>query len=193
MRTLIVTQYISLARVVDSPSGGGHPPAGWTFNEVERDPAAYEIKGREQAEAGAPLMGRVSYQEFAPVWPSLTEDSAGYKAMPRYVVSTTRTETEPGWQPTVVLRSLADVARLKQEEGAPIIVNGSPTLAQGLAAGLLDHYHLPVLPGPLGAGKRLFDTGPYAEPGQLALVEHAADHNGVTVAVYDIRRNQDAS
>ena len=69
MRTLIVTEFISLDGVVDSPGGGEHPEAGWTFKRVEFDPAAYEIKGREQSEAGAMLMGRRSYDEFAPVWP----------------------------------------------------------------------------------------------------------------------------
>ena len=42
----------------------------------------------------------------------MTEDFARMCAMPRYVVSTTL--TEPGWQPTTLLRSIEDVARLNQ-------------------------------------------------------------------------------
>ncbi len=188
MRNLIVTELISLDGVVDSPGGGEHPRAGWTFKEVDFDPAAYEIKGREQDEAAAMLLGRVSYEEFAPVWPGMTEEFAGYNAMPKYVVSTTLTETDPAWQPTTVLGSIDEVARLKDGDGGPIIVHGSPTLAQGLAAaGLVDRYHLLVFPVVLGAGKRLFTDGPETGPSRLELVEHARYDNGITLAVYDVR------
>jgi dihydrofolate reductase len=189
VRQIIVTELVSLDGVVDSPGGGEHPRAGWTFKEVEFDPAAYAIKGREQEEAAALLLGRVSYEEFAPVWPSMTDQFALYNAMPKYVVSSTLTETDPAWAPTTVLRSLDDVARLKEGEGGPIIVHGSATLARGLAAaGLVDRYHLLVFPLVLGEGKRLFtqdaDTGPSA----LRLVEHEAYSNGITLAVYDVVR-----
>jgi len=97
MRTLIVTAFITLDGVMEAPGGGDHRSAGWTFNGIEFDPAAYEIKGREQDEADAMLMGRVSYEEFAPVWPTMTEDFAGYNAMPRYVVSTTLEAEDPRW------------------------------------------------------------------------------------------------
>jgi dihydrofolate reductase len=188
MRKLIVTEFISLDGVIDSPGEGTHPRAGWSFKEVNANPAAYEIKGREQAEAGALLLGRVSYQDFAPVWPGMTEVFAGYNAMPKYVVSTTITETDPGWQPTTILRSLKDVARLKEGDGAPIIVNGSATLAQNLAAaGLVDRYHLLVFPMLLGTGKRLFTTTANTGPNRLDLLEHATYDNGITLAIYDIR------
>ncbi len=189
MRTLIVTAFMSLDGVIDSPGGGDHPRAGWSFKEVDFNPAAYEIKDREQQEAGALLMGRVTYEEFAPVWPGMTEDFAGYNAMPKYVVSTTLTATDPAWQPTTILRSTEDVARLKDGDGAPIIVHGSATLAQSLAAaGLVDRYHLLVFPLVLGSGKRLFTGGPETGPSHLDLTEHASYGNGITLAVYDVRR-----
>lgn len=75
MGTLIVTEFITLDGVVDSPGGGPHPHAGWSFRHVTYDEAAYELKDREQKEAAAMLMGRVSYDEFAPVWPSIDRKS----------------------------------------------------------------------------------------------------------------------
>jgi dihydrofolate reductase len=86
-----------------------------------------------------------------------------------------------------VLRSLDDVAKLKQSEGGNIIVHGSATLAQGLAAaGLVDRYHLLVFPILLGDGKRLFGGGdPYT---RLDLVEHESYSNGVTKAVFNVVR-----
>ena len=183
MRTLIVSEFISLDGVVDSPGGGDHPHAGWTFKDVEFDEAMYELKGREQVEAGALIMGRVSYDEFAPVWPTM-EEFAEYNAMPKYVVSTTL--SDPAWNNTSVLRSLDEVAALKEGEGGPILLAGSATLAQNLAAaGLVDRYHLLVFPVLLGGGKKLFADG---EKTRLALVEHAAYSNGVQMAVYDVVR-----
>ncbi|WP_430647445.1 dihydrofolate reductase family protein [Agromyces sp. GXS1127] len=184
MRTLIVTEFITLDGIVDSPGGGDHPRAGWTFTEVPFVEEAYELKGREQLEAGAMLLGRVSYDEFAPVWPSMTEEFAEYNAMPKYVVSSTL--TDPEWNNTTVLRSLDEVAELKQGDGAPVIVHGSATLAKGLgAAGLVDRYHLLVFPVVLGEGKRLFDGN---EQGSLKLVEHEAYSNGVVKNVFDVVR-----
>ncbi|HEU0181493.1 MAG TPA: dihydrofolate reductase family protein, partial [Agromyces mariniharenae] len=141
MRTLIVTEFITLDGVVDSPGGGDHPRAGWTFKEVPFVEEAYQIKGTEQEEAGALLIGRQSYDEFAPIWPKMDE-FAEYNAMPKYVVSTTL--TDPEWNNTSVLRSLDEVAALKEGDGeGTILVHGSATLAQALAeAGLVDRYHL---------------------------------------------------
>ena len=90
MRTLISTSFVSLDGVVEGPGGEpGYRNTGWTFKDIEFDADAYELKGREQGEATAMLMGRVSYQAFAPVWPGMTDEFPGYNAMPKYVVSTT--------------------------------------------------------------------------------------------------------
>lgn len=186
MRPLIVTEFLSLDGVMDSPGGGPHPHAGWTFRQVPFDEAAYEIKGREQLEASAMLMGRVSYDEFAPVWPGMVDEFPQYNAMPKYVVSTTL--ENPEWNNTSVLRSLDEVAALKEVEGGTIIVHGSATLAKALAAaGLVDRYHLLIFPVLLGAGRRLFDdTGDRLQ--KLELVEHEAYSNGIVKAVYDVVR-----
>ena len=183
MRPIVVTEFITLDGIVDSPGGGEHPHAGWTFKDVAFDEAAYEIKGRETLEATALLLGRQSYDEFAPVWPAM-EEFATYNAMPKYVVSSTL--QEPEWHNTTVLRSLDEVAELKETEGGEIHVHGSATLAQGLAAaGLVDRYHLLVFPLVLGSGKRLFGEG---DKTRLALVEHAAYSNGITLQRYDVVR-----
>lgn len=183
MRTIVVTEFITLDGIVDSPGGGEHPHAGWTFQDVACDEAAYEIKGRETEAATALLLGRQSYDEFAPVWPSM-EEFATYNAMPKYVVSSTL--QDPQWHNTSVLRSLDEVAALKEGEGGEIHVHGSATLAQGLAAaGLVDRYHLLVFPVLLGSGKRLFAE---ADKTRLSLTEHAAYSNGITLQVYDVVR-----
>jgi dihydrofolate reductase len=186
MRPLIVTEFISLDGVMEGPGGGDHPHAGWTFQDIEFDEAAYEIKGREQQDAGALLLGRVSYDEFAPVWPTM-EEFAEYNAMPKYVVSSTL--TDPEWNNTTVLRGLDEVAALKEQDGeGSILVHGSARLAQGLAAaGLVDRYHLLEFPVLLGSGKRLFADAA-APKTSLRLVESASYANGIRLAVHDVVR-----
>ncbi|MBL7495956.1 dihydrofolate reductase family protein [Frankia sp. CNm7] len=187
MRTLIVTAFVSLDGVVEAPGGEtGYRNTGWTFKDIDFDPAAYELKGREQEETTALLLGRTSYEAFAPIWPTMTE-FAGYNAMPRYVVSTTLAEADPRW-PATILRSLDEVAALKETEGGPIAVHGSATLARSLAdAGLVDRYHLLMFPVLLGAGKRLFSAAD-KDKTMLKLVEHDAYANGIQKQVFEVVR-----
>jgi dihydrofolate reductase len=186
MRTLIVTAFVSVDGVMEAPGGGDHRNAGWTFKDVEFDPAAYELKGREQAETTALLFGRQTYEEFAPVWPTMDE-FAEYNAMPRYVVSTTLQSDDARW-PATVLRSLDEVADLKATEGGPIAVHGSARLGASLAdAGLVDRYHLLVFPVLLGAGRRLFSETD-KDTTKLQLVEHEVYPNGIQKQVFDVVR-----
>ncbi len=191
MRTLIATAFVSLDGVIEGPGGeAGYRNSGWTFKDIEFDAAAYELKGREQEEAAAMMMGRVSYEAFSPVWPSMTEDFAGYNAMPKYVVSTTLEEKDlvSNWGEISILRSLDDVAALKETDGGPIGIHGSATLNRNLSdAHLIDRYHLLVFPVLLGAGKRLFsDTD--KDKQSLTLVESESYSNGIQKLVYDVTR-----
>nr|WP_226931790.1 dihydrofolate reductase family protein [Parafrankia sp. CH37] len=172
---------------MEAPGGeSGYRNTGWTFKDIDFDPAAYEIKGREQEETAALLLGRTSYEAFAPVWPTM-DDFAGYNAMPRYVVSTTLTTDDERW-PATILRSVDDVAALKETDGGPIAVHGSATLGASLAdAGLVDRYHLLVFPVLLGAGRRLFSAAD-KDKTMLKLVEFAAYGNGVQKQVFDVVR-----
>ncbi|WP_055585676.1 dihydrofolate reductase family protein [Peterkaempfera griseoplana] len=190
MRTLISTAFISLDGVMEAPGGEtGYRNAGWTFKEVEFVPESFEIKGREQEEAAALLLGRVSYEAFSPVWPDMEEFSR-YRTMPKYVVSTTLTDQDlvSNWGETTILRSLDEVAALKETEGGPIIVHGSAALNHSLSdAGLIDRYHLLVFPLLLGAGKRLFSTTD-KDTQKLKLTEHAVYSNGLQKQVFDVVR-----
>ena len=135
------------------------------------------------------LLGRVSYQAFSPVWPDMAE-FAEYKTMPKYVVSTTLTDDElvANWGETTILRSLDEVAALKETEGGPIIVHGSASLNHALSdAGLIDRYHLLVYPLLLGAGKRLFSTTD-KDTQKLKLVEYETYANGLQKNVLDVVR-----
>jgi len=185
MRTLIVTAFVSADGVMEGPGGeAGYRNSGWTFKDVKPDQASYELKGREQQETTALLLGRTSYEAFAPVWPTM-EEFKEYNEMPRYVVSTTLESDDPRW-PATILRSLDEVAALKETDGGPIAVHGSATLGHSLAdAGLVDRYHLLVFPLLLGAGKRLWSDSD-KDTTKLQLVEHEAYANGIQKQVFDV-------
>jgi dihydrofolate reductase len=187
MRTLIHTAFVSLDGVVEAPGGEpGYRNTGWT-TKVEFSADAYEIKGREQTEASAMMLGRVSYEAFAPVWPDM-DYFADYKVMPKYVVSSTLDEGDlvSNWGDITLLRSLDDVAAVKQTEGGPIIIHGSATLSRNLSdAGLIDRYHLLVFPLLLGAGKRMFSESD-KDMQTLTLVESDSYPNGIQKLVYDV-------
>lgn len=191
MRTLITTAFVSLDGVVEAPGGeAGHRSSGWTFKDIEFDPAAYELKGREQEEAAALMMGRVSYEAFSPVWPTMTEEFPQYLTMPKYVVSTTLQDSDlvDNWGEITILRTLDDVAALKETDGGPIIVHGSATLNRNLSdAGLIDRYNLLVFPVLLGAGKRLFSDSD-VDKTSLKVVESETYSNGIQKLVYDVVR-----
>ena len=115
---------------------------------------------------------------------------ARYRTLPKYVVSTTLEEDDlvEDWGETTVLRSVEEVATLKETGGDPLLVHGSATLNRALQeAGLIDRYHLLVFPVLLGAGKSLFSEADIAAQ-RLRLVEHEVYANGIQKQVLDVLR-----
>jgi dihydrofolate reductase len=76
---------------------------------------------------------------------------------PHYVLSTTSTTAL--WPTTRVLRSIDDIAALKQQSGKDIyLMGGARITASLMGAGLLDELRLIVHPLLAGEGKSLFAT-----------------------------------
>lgn len=189
-RELVYTGFMSLDGVVDSPGGKaeGHRSGGWVM-ETEFVPEAYSLKGEELADTTALMFGRRSYAAFAPIWRD-SEDHAAYKELPKYVVSTSLTEDDliEGWGPITILRSVGDIAALKDSEGGAIFIHGSAELARRLSeADLIDRYNLLVFPVLLGAGKSLFSRED-RDKQNLRLRESATYSNGVAKLIYDVVR-----
>lgn len=160
MRTIIVSEFLTLDGVMEAPGGEPtHPHAGWVFDHQGPEQMAYKLA--EVMEAESLLLGRVTYEGFAAAWPGRS-DEQGFadkmNAMPKHVASTTLHELE--WENSTVLEGDVPraVAALKAGDGGPILVAGSATLVKALEAhDLVDEYRLMVFPVMLGAGKRLFD------------------------------------
>jgi dihydrofolate reductase len=192
MRDLVYTGFMSLDGVMDSPGGGPgeeHRSGGWVVNDIEFLPEAFSLKGEEIEDTTALLLGRRSYESFAPVWRE-SDDHAAYQELPKYVVSSTLPDDAlvEGWGPTTILRSADEVAELKKSEGGAIFIHGSAELARRLAdAGLIDRYHLLVFPVLLGAGKSLFSRAD-KDKQVLRLRESASYPNGIVKMIYDVVR-----
>ena len=183
MRELIVTEFITLDGVIEAPGGEPtHRHTGWTIDFA--GPEQFQYKLDEVRDADALLLGRVTYEGFAEAWPPRDGPFADkMNAMPKYVASTTLTEL--GWNNSTLLEGdvPAAVAKLKLDDGGPILVAGSATLAHTLIEHeLVDEFRLMVFPVVLGSGKRLFPDSP--DKRTLRLVETTQFPSGVVVQHY---------
>ena len=106
------------------------------------------------------LMGRNTYQGFAEIWPSRQGPMADIiNAMPKYVAS--RTLQEPlTWNARLIKGdTAAEIARLKQESGRPLLQYGIGELTRTmLQHGLVDELRIVVFPFIFGQGKRIFEA-----------------------------------
>jgi riboflavin biosynthesis pyrimidine reductase len=86
--------------------------------------------------------------------------------------------------PTIASGDLAEeIARLKRQDGKPLLAHGGARLAQSLAKeGLVDEYCLLVHPVALGRGLPLFSS--LARPLQLKLVSATAFATGAVAHTY---------
>jgi dihydrofolate reductase len=155
MGKILVHEFVSLDGVMEAPT--------WTFDypfDAKMGHAIAAVMGGSRAI----LLGRTTYQEFAPAWSGRSaEDDPGAPFMnetPKYVVSSTLTEAD--WQNTSILGpyDAGAIRALKDDVGGDIYVSGSGTLVRSLLSdGLVDELHLFVFPVVLGSGMKLFADG----------------------------------
>lgn len=185
MRKLINSTFITIDGVIEHPHlwpSLGRPPD-------ERD-------GRMQTDlllsCDALLMGRRTYESFAPAWSARSGDpySDYINVMPKYVVSTTLKTAD--WQNTQVIDTdpVAAVTRLKQQPGKDIVQYGFGQLSRLLFSnGLLDELRLWISPLILGRGvlgDLLFGNLPSAVA--FRLVGATPLSNGIVVLNYETDR-----
>jgi dihydrofolate reductase len=132
------------------------------------------------------LLGRVTYEMLWPGWSTQTTgDGPGplLNRMHKYVISTTLSEAP--WKESTIIREnvVEEIARLKQQPGKDIIIDGSARLVQSLmGTDLIDEYRLLVEPFVMGRGRRFFPDG--TPPTRLRLVESKTLGFGTLALVY---------
>ena len=178
MGKIAVHEFITLDGVFDEPS--------WTM-DYPFDPKMGEAIGRLMGPNAVLLLGRRTYEMFAPAWSGRTaEDDPGAPFMnesPKYVVSATLQTAD--WNNSTIFGPYDPdaIRRLKDRITGNIYVSGSGTLVRAmLGDGLVDELHLFVFPLALGAGRRLFaEGGPAAK---FALAGTEAYESGVLHLTY---------
>jgi dihydrofolate reductase len=192
MRKIIVGAMVSLDGVMQAPGGPAEDPTkgfkfgGWVMpyfdqqfgEEVDRVFKEFDL-----------LLGRKTYEIFAAYWPYYDENAPDggiaklFKDIKKYVVSRAG-EVDTSWQGSVLLRDIADVKRLKQEDGPNLVTQGSTELVHALLAhDLVDAISIFAVPAVLGGGKKLFADG--SAPHSFKLTSSRVSSTGVVIGHYE--------
>ena len=159
MRRLIMEEWLSLDGFAADKDGKlDFFPSSETDKFSDRD----QLKFLDSVDTI--VLGRKTYELFVAFWPTATTDKEiiadRLNALPKVVFSNTLSEAPWGkWSPARVVRgdAVAEMKRLKAEDGKHIVLWGSIALAQSLiAADLIDEYHLQICPTLVGGGRPLF-------------------------------------
>jgi dihydrofolate reductase len=193
MRKIIVGAQVSMDGVMQAPGGPTEDPTngfkfgGWSMPYF--DEAAGEEIDRLFGEKFDLLLGRKTYEIFAAYWPYYDEDApAGgiaklFKDIKKYAVSRAGA-VDTSWAGSVLLRDIADVKRLKQEDGPNLVTQGSTELVHALLANdLVDAISIFTVPVVLGGGKKLFADG--SVPHSFKLTRSRVSPNGLMVGHYE--------
>jgi dihydrofolate reductase len=192
MRKIIVGAQVSLDGVMQAPGGQWEDPTkgfefgGWAmpyFDQVFDEEIDRLFKGKCDL-----LLGRKTYEIFAGYWPYYDETApAGdiaklFKDIKKYVVSRSG-QVDTSWLGSVLLRDIADVKRLREEDGPNLVTQGSTELVHALlASDLVDAMSIFTVPVVLGGGKKLFADG--AAPHGYKLTSSRVSSLGVMIAHY---------
>ncbi len=188
MRKVIVLEHISLDSVIQAPGGpeedtsGDFVHGGWIA--PYSDAVLGKLLRQQMNKPFDLLLGRKTFDIWAPYWPNHGDVWPGVNAATKYVASNTITSSE--WQPTVFLDGdiVEKVAKIKQTQGPNLNVWGSGNLLQTLVRhDLVDVFWLMIYPITLGAGKRLFADGTI--PMAFKVTESKVCLNGVIVVNYE--------
>ena len=181
MRKIIVSAYITLDGVMQAPGGPEEDFKYGGWSAPYYDEALDKIAEEQKQPAKDLLLGRKTFEIFASFFPEREDIWPGNNDLTKYVVSKTMKKSD--WKNSVFLESVEDIEKLKNSDGADILVSGSGTLVQTLLKhDLVDELWLLIHPLTLGTGRKLFDNGTI--PGAFRLIESTATPSGVIVANY---------
>ncbi|WP_433413867.1 dihydrofolate reductase family protein [Microtetraspora malaysiensis] len=178
-RKVVAGLFMSLDGVVEAPDR-------WHFPYLNDEMAA--AVGSMHAAADTLLLGRVTYESFAAVWPHQTGELADQiNSIHKLVVSTTLDRAD--WTNSTLIAGdvIGSLVELKRQPGKNIHLTGSLTLTRMLLyAGFIDELRLLIHPIVLGTGERLFPEG--TDRVSLELARSATFTTGVLDLTYQPAR-----
>ena len=185
MSKIVVFESLSLDGVMQAPGRPDEDPRDGFEHGGWATPYADPVMWQGMGSAGALLLGRRTYEDFASFWPNQTDNpfTDVLNASQKYVASRTLKEPLPWSNSTLLDGDAAYVVReLREQPGKDLIVLGSGELVRSLMPrNLVDEYVLLIHPLVLGSGRRLFPDGAYAA---LRLVGTEPTKTGVVIATY---------
>jgi len=191
MGRIIVIAFVTLDGVVTDPDGsGGTPEGGWAFRHGPAEIAGDKFRLGATLDEGVLLLGRTTWEEFARIWPTRTDEfSKRMNAVPKLVVSRTAPDLSRWANSTVLGGDLLDRVR-DERNRREVVVAGSASVVRALQQhDLVDEYRLRTFPSIVGDGERLFPLpGP---PARLACT--FAEQVGATVLTYHEVVRQDGT
>ena len=152
MRKIVVYELLALDGVAEAPDTF----FGW---DDALDARLAAVIGTQDAV----ILGRRSYEEWAPYWPtSEIEPFATFINGVAKYVATSRPLDQDWAGATAIDGGLVEFVRdLKQQDGGDVGVHASISVAQALlAAGVVDELKLAIAPAIAGHGRRLLDGTP---------------------------------
>jgi dihydrofolate reductase len=192
MRRIVVGAQVSLDGVMQAPGGPREDPTkgfkfgGWAMPFFD-DAFGEEID--HVFEKCDLLLGRKTYEIFAAYWPYYDETAPHggiaklFKEIKKYVVSRSG-DVDTSWQGSVLLRDIAGVKRLREENGPSLVTQGSTELVHALLANdLVDAISIFTVPVVLGGGKKLFADG--SAPHGYRLARSRVSSTGLMIGHYE--------
>jgi dihydrofolate reductase len=149
----------------------------------------------QERASGLTLYGRKLWETMSSHWPTAdqqpgvspleVEFARNWRDSPKVVFSSTIETVD--WNTRLVSGdAVAEIARLKDEDGAPMTIGGATLAAAAMRAGLIDEYVLATHPVLVGGGTPFFT--PVDSRVKLDLIETRTFPGGVVMTRYEARR-----
>lgn len=198
MRKIIIGAMVSMDGIMQAPGGRFEDPTtdnastgfkfgGWMM--PYSDQTFGEEINRLFQEKFDLLLGRKTYEILASYWPYYDQGASDggiaklFREIKKYVVSSSG-DVDTSWVGSVLLRDIADVKRLRKEDGPNLVTQGSTELVHALLANdLVDAMSIFTVPVVLGSGKKLFADG--SMPNSFRLTSSRVSPNGVVIGHYE--------
>lgn len=191
MRKLMMRMSMSVDGFVASVNGKND----WVFKSSDETSRAWSVE--EYWKTGLIIMGRKSFENMSPYWPTATNAFAapmneipkgvftkkGFKGIP---AGADQSPAVASWSAAKIFDGdlAEEIRKLKDEPGKPIIALGGAGFMRSLiVTGLIDEYHLYVHPVALGKGLSIFSD--LAMPLDLKLAEVKSFPGGTVEHVYN--------